>query len=69
MTTTTAPDARPSQGDAIDLASVAETERKRAFDAAFDYRGDVTLTLADGTAVELLPMLALLGTWKAPADA
>ena len=52
MTTTTAPDARPSQGDAIDLASVAETERKRAFDAAFDYRGDVTLTLADGTAVE-----------------
>ena len=52
MTTTTTPDARPAQGDAIDLASVPEQDRRSAFDAAFDYRGDVTLTLADGSTFE-----------------
>lgn len=52
MTTMTTPDTRPVQGDAIDLTTVPAAERQRAFDAAFDYRGDVTLTLADGQAIE-----------------
>lgn len=42
----------PEQGLALDLASVPAADRLRAFDAAFDYRGDVTLTLSDGSAVE-----------------
>ena len=41
-----------AQGSAVDLRSVPEADRKAAFDQAFDYRGDVTLTLADGTALE-----------------
>jgi hypothetical protein len=45
-------DAAPEQGLALDLASVPAADRLRAFDAAFDYRGDVTLTLVDGTAFE-----------------
>jgi hypothetical protein len=40
------------QGSAIDLASVPPHELKRALDEAFDYRGDVTLTLDDGSRVE-----------------
>ena len=42
----------PEQGTSLDLSSVPAAERLRAFDAAFDYRGDVTLTLSDGSAVE-----------------
>ena len=38
------------QGDAIDAADPHEL--RRALDAAFDYRGDVTLTLRDGRSVE-----------------
>lgn len=41
-----------TQGAVIDLASVPESDRKRAFDEAFDYRGDITLTLTDGSRVE-----------------
>lgn len=52
MTTMTTPDARPAQGDAIDLTTVPAAERQRAFDAAFDYRGDVTLTLVGGEEIE-----------------
>jgi hypothetical protein len=45
--------AAPSgQGTAVDLRTVPVAERKRAFDEAFDYRGDVTLTLADGEVLE-----------------
>ena len=40
------------QGASIDLRTVPAAERAAAFDAAFDYRGDVTLTLDDGTALE-----------------
>jgi len=40
------------QGISVELASIPEALRKRAFDEAFDYRGDVTLTLADGSVVE-----------------
>jgi hypothetical protein len=46
------PDVVPEQGTALDLSSVPAADRLRAFDAAFDYRGDVTLGLADGTALE-----------------
>ena len=45
-------DLAPEQGASLDLASVPAAERLRAFDAAFDYRGDVTLTLADGAVLE-----------------
>jgi hypothetical protein len=41
-----------AQGSAVDLRSVPEADRKGAFDQAFDYRGDVTLTLADGSVLE-----------------
>ena len=41
-----------AQGAAIDLAAVPESERKRAFDEAFEYRGDITLTLTDGSRIE-----------------
>ena len=40
------------QGISVELASIPEALRKRAFDEAFDYRGDVTLTLADGSVME-----------------
>ena len=46
------PSAPSGQGMALDLAGVAPESRMRAFDEAFDYRGDVTLTLADGTRLE-----------------
>ena len=35
------------QGSVIDLASVPADQLKRALDEAFDYRGDVTLTLEE----------------------
>ena len=44
--------AQSGQGTAIDLSAVPVAERKRAFDEAFDYRGDVTLTLAGGEVLE-----------------
>lgn len=44
--------AQSEQGTAIDLSAVPVAERKRAFDEAFDYRGDVTLTLAGGEVLE-----------------
>lgn len=46
------PETAPEQGLALDLASVPAPDRLRAFDAAFDYRGDVTLTLTDGSSFE-----------------
>jgi hypothetical protein len=42
----------PEQGMSLDLASVPAAERLHAFDAAFDYRGDVTLALADGSTLD-----------------
>lgn len=44
--------AQSGQGTAIDLSAVPVAERKRAFDEAFDYRGDVTLTLSGGEVLE-----------------
>lgn len=44
--------ATSGQGAVLDLQQVAIADRLRAFDDAFDYRGDVTLTLVDGTRVE-----------------
>ncbi|MCX5641176.1 MAG: hypothetical protein NT059_10260 [Planctomycetota bacterium] len=41
-----------AQGSVIDLAAVPESERKRAFDEAFEYRGDITLMLTDGSRVD-----------------
>lgn len=53
MTTMTAEQGQQfGQGISVELASIPEALRKRAFDEAFDYRGDVTLTLADGSVVE-----------------
>lgn len=53
MTTMTAEQGQQfGQGISVELASIPEGLRKRAFDEAFDYRGDVTLTLADGSVVE-----------------
>ncbi len=52
MNATDRTDAPITQGSTIDLTTVPEGERKRALDAAFHYRGDVTLTLLDGTVLE-----------------
>ena len=52
MTTAEATPPQAGQGAAIDLTAVPVAERKRAFDEAFDYRGDVTLTFTDGSAIE-----------------
>ena len=53
MTTMTAEQGQQfGQGISVELASIPEGLRKRAFDEAFDYRGDVTLTLTDGSVVE-----------------
>lgn len=41
-----------AQGMSVDLHAIAESARKRALDEAFEYRGDVTLTLSDGSALE-----------------
>ncbi|NBP51275.1 MAG: hypothetical protein EBU70_08890 [Actinobacteria bacterium] len=41
-----------TQGACIDLRSVPAAERQAAFDAALDYRGDVTLSLEDGSTLE-----------------
>jgi hypothetical protein len=40
----------PRQGDAVGAADPHEL--RRALDAAFDYRGDITLTLRDGRCIE-----------------
>ncbi|MFO0783102.1 MAG: hypothetical protein U0636_05415 [Phycisphaerales bacterium] len=47
-----APAAPPTQGLELDLASLSSAARQRVFEEAFDYRGDVTLHLTDGTALE-----------------
>lgn len=54
MTSATAeqPAATSGQGAILELAAVAPELRHRAFDEAFDYRGDVTLTLDDGLRLE-----------------
>lgn len=52
MTSAEAVSPQAGQGVAVDLTVVPVAERKRAFDEAFDYRGDVTLTLVDGSVVE-----------------
>ena len=44
--------AASGQGTVLELQNVAAADRLRAFDEAFDYRGDVTLTLVDGSRVE-----------------
>jgi len=40
------------QGAVVDLSSLPADRRARAFGEAFDYRGDVTLALEDGSRVE-----------------
>lgn len=52
MTAAEATPPQAGQGTSIDLSAVPVAERKRAFDEAFDYRGDVTLTLVDGSVLE-----------------
>jgi hypothetical protein len=52
MTAVTAEHPVARTGQSLDLAGVAPESRMRAFDEAFDYRGDVTLTLTDGTRLE-----------------
>ncbi len=52
MTATLEPGTPLGQGASIDLTTVPDAERRRALDAAFDYRGDVTLTLVDGSSFE-----------------
>ena len=47
-----APAAPAAQGLELDLTSMTNAARQRVFEEAFDYRGDVTLHLADGTALE-----------------
>ena len=49
---TVAADAEPRQGTVVDLSSLPPERLREALNAAFDYRGDVTLHLADGTALE-----------------
>jgi len=39
-------------GAVVDLSAMGAPDRVRAFTEAFDYRGDVTLALADGSSVE-----------------
>lgn len=41
-----------AQGTDLDLSALTGAERSRAFGEAFDYRGDVTLTLDDGSRLE-----------------
>lgn len=53
--TTTAPQpsaAGSAAAGPIDLCSLPDAERRLALDRAFDYRGDVTLTLEDGSPLE-----------------
>jgi hypothetical protein len=40
------------QGAVVDLSSIPADRRVRAFGEVFDYRGDVTLTLEDGSRIE-----------------
>jgi len=42
----------PRQGTVVDLSALPAARLREALNAAFDYRGDVTLHLADGTALE-----------------
>lgn len=42
----------PSQGAEIDLSHLTPAEREAALRSAFDYRGDVTLSLDDGSVLE-----------------
>ena len=51
MTSSAAQEGQASPAS-LDLRSVPHAERTAAFDRAFDYRGDVTLHLDDGTALE-----------------
>jgi hypothetical protein len=52
MTQDSASDPAPMQGSSVDLAALAPADRLGALNAAFEYRGDVTLALVDGSALE-----------------
>ena len=49
---TVAAEPEPRQGTVVDLSALPAERLREALDAAFDYRGDVTLHLADGSAIE-----------------
>jgi hypothetical protein len=49
---TVAAESEPSQGTVVDLSALPADRLREALNAAFDYRGDVTLHLADGSAIE-----------------
>jgi hypothetical protein len=49
---TVAAEPDPRQGTVVDLSALPAARLREALNAAFDYRGDVTLHLADGTALE-----------------
>jgi hypothetical protein len=49
---TVAAQSEPRQGTVVDLSSLPAPRLREALNAAFDYRGDVTLHLADGSALE-----------------
>jgi hypothetical protein len=47
-----AAESEPSQGTVVDLSALPADRLREALNAAFDYRGDVTLTLEDGSRIE-----------------
>ena len=49
---TVAAESEPRQGTVVDLSTLPADRLREALNAAFDYRGDVTLHLADGSAIE-----------------
>ncbi len=49
---TVAAQSEPRQGTVVDLSALPADRLREALNAAFDYRGDVTLHLADGSAIE-----------------
>ena len=49
---TVAAESEPRQGTVVDLSALPAARLREALNAAFDYRGDVTLHLADGSAIE-----------------
>lgn len=49
---TVAAESEPRQGTVVDLSALPADRLREALNAAFDYRGDVTLHLADGSAIE-----------------
>ena len=49
---TVAAESEPSQGTVVDLSALPADRLREALNAAFDYRGDVTLTLEDGSRIE-----------------